>query len=188
MFSIRETSIPGCIEIQPIVREDFRGSFVKVFQEPEFRKLGLETNFREEYYTTSQRNVIRGMHFQTPPFDHVKLIYCTDGSVFDVAVDIRRNSPHFGRFTSIQLSKENGNAIYIPRGFAHGFFVTSASATLVYKVSAVHSPEHDQGILWNSLDIPWPSERPLISDRDRKLPRLVDFDSPFLYGNSANTS
>ncbi|MFA6310324.1 MAG: dTDP-4-dehydrorhamnose 3,5-epimerase [Sterolibacterium sp.] len=182
MFDIRETGIPGCLEIQPMVREDPRGRFVKIFHGPEFQKLGLETEFREEYYTTSRQNVIRGMHFQVPPFDHVKLVYCPEGSVFDVAVDIRKNSPHFGRFISIELSREKGNAIYIPKGFAHGFFVTSASATLVYKVSTVHSPDHDQGILWNSIDIPWPTERPSISDRDCSLPRLVDFDSPFLYG------
>lgn len=187
MFSIRESGIPGCIEIQPAIHEDIRGKFVKVFHADEFVKLGLETDFREEYYTTSQRGVIRGMHFQIPPFDHVKLVYCTAGSVFDVAIDLRRNSAHYGRFISLELSAEKGNAIYIAKGFAHGFCATSASATLVYKVSTVHSPTHDQGIRWDTIDIPWPTDVPVISDRDRNLPPFADFHSPFLYGNSANS-
>ena len=188
MFNIRESGIPGCIEIQPAVHEDPRGRFVKVFHETEFRKLGLETEFREEYYSTSRRNVIRGMHFQAPPFDHVKLVYCTEGSVFDVAVDLRRNSPHFGQFASFELGAEKGNAIYIAKGFAHGFCVTSANATLVYKVSTVYSPAHDQGIRWDSVGIPWPSELPLVSDRDGALPPLADFRSPFFHGSPANPS
>lgn len=188
MFDLRETGIPGCLEIQPTIHEDTRGRFVKVFHGAEFLKLGLETEFREEYYTTSRANVIRGMHFQAPPFDHVKLIYCTEGSVFDIAIDIRRNSPHFGRFAVVRLSKEKGNAIYISKGFAHGFCVTSADATLVYRVSTVHSPAHDLGIRWDSVGIPWPTDLPMISDRDRSLPSLADFSSPFVYGNAANSA
>lgn len=183
MFSVRESGIPGCLEIQPSIHEDARGRFVKVFHEGEFRKLGLEAGFCEEYYTTSKQGVIRGLHFQAPPADHVKLVYCTDGNVFDVVVDIRKGSPHFAQFDSFELSAEKGNAIYIPRGLAHGFCVTSASATLVYKVSSVHSPTHDKGIAWNSIEIPWPIEFPLISERDRHLPLLAEYCSPFTYGN-----
>ena len=128
------------------------------------------------------------MHFQIPPCDHVKLVYCTAGSVFDAVVDLRQGSPHFGCFASIELSAEKGNAVYIAKGFAHGFCATSASATLIYKVSTVHSPAHDQGVRWDSVDIPWPTDHPIISDRDRKLPRLADFHSPFSYGSPANAA
>ena len=181
MFSVRASGIPGCLEIQTLLREDARGNFVKVFHADAFRELGLETTFREEFYTTSKRGVMRGLHFQVPPCDHVKLVYCTEGSVFDVALDIRRGSPHFGRFAAFELSAAKGNAVYLDKGFAHGFLVTSASATLVYKLSSVHSPAHDQGILWNSAGIPWPGDAPVMSARDRALPAFADFDTPFRY-------
>lgn len=186
MFDVRETTLPDCLEIQPFIRDDDRGRFVKVFHEDEFKKLGLETNFPEEYYSKSKQDVIRGMHFQTPPFDHVKVVFCTNGSVLDVAVDIRKGSPAFGRFTCIELSAERGNAIYLPKGFAHGFFVLSNEATLVYKVSTEHAQAHDHGIRWDSVNIPWPTTTPVMSDRDRLLPALANFDSPFVYGASTN--
>lgn len=187
MLRIHEIEIPGCREIQPVVHRDARGQFVKVFHADEFLKLGMETAFREEFYSTSVQNVVRGMHFQTPPCDHVKLVYCTAGAVFDVVVDIRRGSPRFGCFASIELSAEKGNALYIPKGIAHGFCTLSASATLVYKVSTVYSPTHDTGIRWDSIDIPWPVDVPVLSDRDRNLPPFADFDSPFVYEHLANS-
>lgn len=185
MFDVRPTQIPGCYEIQPRVVDDARGRFVKVFHRHAFAELGLEVNFAEEYYSVSRQEVIRGMHFQTPPMDHAKMVYCVQGDVFDAVVDLRLGSPSYGQTATFKLSAETGNYIYIPKGLAHGFCVTSESATLVYKVSSVYSPENDTGILWNSIGITWPSRTPVLSDRDRGFIPLADFNSCFLYDKSS---
>jgi len=181
MFELLDTPIPGCYEIQPRVFDDIRGRFVKVFHAQAFDELGLETNFAEEYYSHSHKGVVRGMHFQTPPADHVKLVYCVQGEVFDVVLDLRVGSPSYGRTATFRLSADRGNCIYIPRGLAHGFCATSESATLIYKVSTTHSPEHDAGVLWNSIDVDWPTTEIVISERDRSFIHLVDYKSPFVY-------
>jgi len=178
MDSVR-LGIPGVVELRPKVFRDDRGSFTKVFQKPWLEELGLETGFVEEYYSVSRRGVIRGMHFQVPPMDHAKLVYCVAGEVQDVVVDLRTGSPTYGQAVELQLSREKGNAIYIPRGMAHGFCALSDEATLVYKVSSVHSPAHDQGILWNSVNVVWRSDRPVLSARDQGFARLDEFRSPF---------
>lgn len=182
MFDVRSTEIPGCYEIQPRVIDDPRGRFVKVFHRNAFAEHGLEVDFAEEYYSVSGQGVIRGMHFQTPPTDHVKIVYCVQGEVFDVVVDLRLGSPSYGKAATISLSADMGNYLYIPKGLAHGFCATSESATLVYKVSTIYSPEHDTGILWNSIDIAWPIRVPVLSIRDRGFIPLSEFKSPFIYG------
>lgn len=182
MFDVRSTEIPGCYEIQPRVVDDARGRFVKVFHRDAFAEQGLEVNFAEEYYSVSRKGVIRGMHFQTPPMDHAKMVYCVQGDVFDVLVDLRLGSPSYGKTASFNLSANKGNYVYIPKGLAHGFCATSESATLVYMVTSVYSPEHDTGILWNSIGISWPAKNPVMSDRDRGFIALADFKSPFVYG------
>lgn len=181
MFSLNKTSINGCWEIQPRVLEDSRGSFVKVFNKGAFSDLGLETEFYEEYYSHSHKDVIRGLHFQTPPADHVKIVYCLQGAVFDVVLDLRNGSPTYGKFETFKLNAESGNFLYIPKGLAHGFCATSDSATLVYKVSSGYAPEHDHGILWSSLDIQWPSSSPIVSSRDASFLPMSKFASPFYY-------
>lgn len=180
-FSISATNIPGCLEIRPVIHEDTRGRFVKVFQCEAFAAKGLCTDFREEFYSVSLRGVIRGLHFQSPPADHDKLVYCVDGIVQDVVLDLRKGSPTYGRHTLVQISAQEGNMIYIPRGLAHGFCVLSKVATLVYKTSTTHSPEHDGGVLWNSAGVPWAESNPIVSDRDRMHPALTTFQSPFTY-------
>jgi dTDP-4-dehydrorhamnose 3,5-epimerase len=179
MFEFRESAISGCMEIQPRIFVDNRGRFVKVFHERLFAERGLCTDFPEEFYSRSHRGVIRGLHFQLPPEDHVKLVYCVEGSALDAVVDLRRGSATFGRHAVFELSAEKANAVYIPRGLAHGFLVLSDEATLVYKVSAVHSPQHDTGIRWDSAGIQWPISNPIISLRDAALPALAELDSPF---------
>lgn len=181
MFSVTETSIFGCYEIQPRIFEDARGRFVKVFHHDEFAKLSLETEFTEEYYSHSQRDVIRGMHFQTPPFDHVKIVYCVQGEVQDVVLDLRKGSPMYGQAVAIKLSAEKGNMVYIPRGLAHGFCATSDKATLVYKVTAVYESLNDAGVHWNSFGFNWPTSNPIVSDRDASFQPLNQFVSPFSY-------
>ena len=181
MFDIHPIDIPGCYELQPKVQKDSRGKFVKVFHRGEFEKNNFEVSFIEEYYSYSKRGVIRGMHFQLPPCDHVKLIYCPFGEVFDVVVDLRLGSPTYGQSRHINLSAKAANYIYIPRGVAHGFCVKSDLAILVYKVSTIYSQEHDSGLLWSSIEVDWPTKTPIISERDQKLPSLLDFKSPFHY-------
>lgn len=181
MFDISDTAILGCYEIKPTLFDDERGRFVKTFHRDVFSSLNLETNFSEEYYSHSKRGVIRGMHFQTPPADHVKMVYCTYGEVIDVVLDLRRGSPSYGKYATFTLSAKAGNIIYIPRGLAHGFLVASESATLVYKVTTVYDQKHDNGVLWDSFGYSWPIEKPVISERDSKFINFSDFESPFYY-------
>ena len=180
MFQIKKSKIDGCLEIFSRVQKDNRGSFVKVFHKPAFQKLGIESEFEEEYYSQSFKNVIRGLHFQLPPKDHDKIIFCINGSVLDVVVDLRKESPTYGKHHSFELNAKQANMIYIPKGMAHGFCSISESSTLVYKTSTVYDPKYDSGILWNSLDINWPTNDPIMSDRDKDFLDFSLFKSPFI--------
>ena len=179
MFQLHPIDIPGCFELQPRVVDDERGRFVKVFHADAFAQSGLETDFREEYYSHSRRGVVRGMHFQVPPSDHVKLVYCVHGEVQDVMLDLRVGSPAYGRFAAVSLSAARGNAVYLPKGVAHGFCATSDLATLVYKVSTVYDPQRDQGVLWSSFGFRWATSAPILSARDASFAPLDAFESPF---------
>jgi len=175
-----KTQINGCFELQPKIFEDERGRFVKTFNELEFKKFGLETEFKEHYYSISKKNVIRGMHFQLPPFDQAKLVCCLQGVVFDAVIDLRVNSPTYGKSATFELMASKANSIYIPKGMAHGFCVLSDEAILMYNVTTVHSPECDAGILWNSAEITWPICDPVLSVRDQSFISLNQFVSPFI--------
>ena len=179
LFEKIETPLEGCFEIQTVVRKDARGKFLKTFHLEAFKELGLETNFVESYYSVSKKNCLRGMHFQTPPADHVKLVYCISGAVIDVVVDIRKNSPTFGKHQKFYLDDKIGEMLYIPKGFAYGFLVVSEFATMVYNVTTVYSPENDKGILWSSCGIDWECENPILSERDLQHPKFKEFNSPF---------
>jgi len=181
MFELIPSRIPGCYEIQPRVLDDIRGRFVKVFHANVFLELGLEASFAEDYYSVSRKGVIRGMHFQAPPADHVKVAYCVQGGVFDVVLDLRVGSPTYGQAASFNVTAEKANLVYIPRGLAHGFCPVSEVATLVYKVSTVYSPEYDSGVLWNSIGIDWPVASAVLSERDRAFKPFSEFKSPFVY-------
>ena len=182
-LSIAPTVIPGCLVLQPRVVTDMRGRFTKVFHAPSFAAHGLVTQFAEEYYSVSRRGVLRGMHFQRPPADHVKVVYCTAGAVLDVVVDLRRESPTYGRHARVELSAERGNMLYVPRGLAHGFLVIEEEATLVYKVETVYAPAEDSGLAWDGCGIDWPVDNPILSDRDRGFPALPAFETPFVRGD-----
>jgi dTDP-4-dehydrorhamnose 3,5-epimerase len=181
MFNLRPSKICDCFEIQPKVLEDPRGRFVKIFQSPNFAERGLETIFVEDFFSISSRNVIRGLHFQLPPLSHVKMVYCLQGKALDVVADLRVGSPTYGQVELFELSAAMANGIYIPQGLAHGFCALSESTVMMYKVSSVYSPEHDAGVRWDSMDIPWPTKEPILSDRDKSLPDFCDFVSPFRY-------
>jgi len=178
-LDLRQTGIAGCCEIYPRIFQDERGLFVKTFHQDFFAVHGLATCYAEEYYSFSRRGVLRGLHFQRPPREHAKLVYCVAGEVLDAVVDLRVGSPTYSRYETVVLSAQKANMLYIPPGLAHGFYVTSESATMMYKVTTVYSPEHDSGILWDSVGIPWPDPCPVISDRDRGLLPFSAFASPF---------
>ncbi len=180
-IQIKETSLPGCLLISLPEQKDKRGNFIKIFHAETFRKNGLKTIFPEEYYSISRRGVLRGLHFQVPPQEHVKLVYCLEGVIFDAVVDLRRNSPTVGKFATFTLKGDEANLLYIPPGMAHGFLVQSESALVLYKVSTVYSPAYDTGILWNSAGVPWPAKNPVVSARDQAFPTLYRFESPFVY-------
>lgn len=172
------TAIPGCYELLPTVRKDRRGAFVKIFHAPEFRKLGLGTEFNESYYSVSKKGVLRGLHFQAPPHAHAKLVCCPEGEVLDAVLDLRRGSKTFGRHITLKLSASKGNLLYIPEGCAHGFYAQKSSLML-YFTSTVHAPAHDKGLRWDSAGIKWPCKRPILSPRDAAFPAFADFSSPF---------
>ena len=176
-----KTQIDGCFELQASILDDARGRFVKIFNESEFESVELETVFKEQYYSVSKKNVIRGMHFQLPPFDHVKLVSCLRGTVFDVVIDLRVGSPTYGKSETFELSADKANSIYIPKGMAHGFCSLSDEAILVYNVSTEYAPEYDSGILWNSIDISWPIQDAILSVRDHAFIPFDKFVSPFSY-------
>jgi len=119
------------------------------------------------------------MHFQIPPYDHSKIVYCVYGKVFDAVVDLRASSKTYGKYLTFELDSDEARMLYIPPGLAHGFYTISESSSMAYKVTALHSSKHDTGILWNSLGIPWPNENPIISERDGKLIKFKNFNSPF---------
>ena len=182
-MTFSESEIPGCYRIQFPMHSDPRGILVKTMCRTKFAELGLETEFVETFYTVSNENVLRGMHLQLPPADHAKLVYCILGSAMDVCLDLRRGSPCFGRYVIIELSAEHQNAVYLPRGVAHGFYVREAPAIMAYHITSEYDRQSDSGIAWNSFGVEWPTQTPLMSARDSALAPLKDFDSPFQFPN-----
>lgn len=180
-MKISKTEIPGCYEIFPDIINDERGIFVKTFNKDIFMEEGLDTGFAEEYYSISKKNVLRGLHFQLPPMEHAKMVYCTDGSIMDAVVDLRIGSPTYQHHLTFELSAEKANIIYIPPGLVHGYYVLSEYAMVHYMVTSVYSPQHDSGILWSSAGIPWPCSSPITSKRDSRFPTLSEFQSPFVF-------
>jgi dTDP-4-dehydrorhamnose 3,5-epimerase len=176
---ISSTEIEGLYLIQPQILTDLRGYFLKTFHEKTFVELGLNTKWKEEYFSESQKGIIRGMHFQTPPHEHFKLVTCLRGKVLDVICDLRRESETFKKVISFELSALNSRQLYIPKGCAHGFLALDDNSLMFYKVSTVYNPTHDSGILWSSINFEWPRMNYIISDRDSKLQSLETFKSPF---------
>ena len=181
-IKVSPIEFPGCFLLQSRIFQDNRGTFVKIFHEEIFKAFGLETNFAEEYYSFSYQGVLRGLHFQLPPHDHVKIVYCVQGRIMDAIVDLRKDSPTYGNYATYELSSEKANALYLAKGIAHGFYVLSEFAIVVYKVTSLYSSEHDTGILWNSVGIPWPDPYPIMSERDKSLVPFADFKTPFSLG------
>lgn len=166
---------------------DERGWFSETYNEKIFSQFGIKDRFVQDNHSLSVHPcTVRGLHFQAPPFSQAKLVRCLRGRIFDVAVDIRRASPTFGRWVSAELSAENGFQLYLPVGFAHGFVTLDPATEVIYKVSNVYSPDSDGGILWNDpqIGVEWPIAEgviPTLSAKDERQPLLRDFDSPFEY-------
>jgi dTDP-4-dehydrorhamnose 3,5-epimerase len=159
---------------------DERGFFTKRFREDAFKEAGLPTHFAETYIVKSKKDVLRGMHFQTPPHGQGKLVYAAQGKILDVGVDIRKGSPTFGQHFAVELDAEKGNGLYLPIGFAHGYLALTEGAIVNYASTDIFYKEHDGGIRWDSAGVDWPIEHPLLSEKDQAAPALVDFDSPFI--------
>lgn len=175
------TALAGCWRLQLPQFADARGNFTKLLHAPTLEGAGLESHFVESYYSISQRGVIRGLHFQSPPHEHAKLVMCLSGRARDVVLDLRRGSPTYGQSAVFELEGGDGQAIYIPRGMAHGFAALAEQTGMLYYVSSVHAPANDCGLRWDAAGIDWGVEQPILSERDRGFGTLAEFDSPFAW-------
>ncbi len=177
-MKIVETPISGLLVIEPDVFTDARGFFTETYNAERYAAMGIDTHFVQDNMSASSYGVVRGLHFQRPPYTQAKLVSCVVGKVYDVAVDMREGSPTYGQHFGVELSAENHKQFYIPRGFAHGFSVLSERAIFTYKCDNLYHPEADGGILLTdeSLGIDWqvPVEKMIISDKDTKHPLLAD--------------
>ncbi|MEK9151179.1 MAG: dTDP-4-dehydrorhamnose 3,5-epimerase [Patescibacteria group bacterium] len=181
-MNVIKTALDGVMIIEPDVFADERGFFMEAFEEKRYqRALGLSEHFVQDNLSLSKKGVLRGLHYQAPPYGQGKLISVLSGSVLDVAVDIRHGSPTFGQHTTIELSGENHRQLFVSAGFAHGFVVLSDSALFAYKCTNVYSQEHDRSILWNdpALGIDWGIADPIVSEKDQRHPLLADIPQEY---------
>jgi dTDP-4-dehydrorhamnose 3,5-epimerase len=180
-MNVKETILPGVYAIEPEVKPDERGWFAKIMQTSIFSAHKWRSDFQESYYSVSETNVLRGLHFQIPPADGPKLICCLSGLVHDVLLDLRRHSPTFRQHIKLKLVGDRASMVYMPEGIAHGFWVEEGPAGMLYYQCAEYSSSYDTGILWNKAGIAWPfKERPIISARDLGFLGLDEFISPFV--------
>ena len=175
MITVTETTLPDVVVIEPRVFDDERGFFLESFNARDFAKAGLPSHFVQDNHSRSTQGVLRGLHYQYPAWQG-KLVRALVGEIFDVAVDIRRDSPHFGQWFGLILSAQNHKQLYVPPGFAHGFVVLSDTADFEYKCTDYYDPSDEGSILWSDpdLDIPWPIANPVLSTKDESAKRLVD--------------
>ena len=178
-----KTKIEDVFIIEPTVFVDQRGYFLESYNQKKFEEVIGKTCFVQDNESKSSKGVLRGLHFQIPPYAQAKLVRCFQGRVLDVAVDIRKDSKTYGQHVAVELSAENKRQLFVPRGFAHGFVVLSDTATFAYKVDNFYAPEFDAGILWNDekLNIQWGINKSeiFVSEKDSKLPSFLEFDSPY---------
>lgn len=180
-FEIEKLAIPDVLKITPEVHGDERGFFVEVFKGSEFNQQGIAAQWQQFNHSRSAQNVLRGLHYQLPPHAQAKLVTVLEGEIFDVAVDLRKDSDTFGQWAGVTLKAEEHTAVYVPRGCAHGFVVLSASADILYYCDGEYAPEAERGIIWNDADlqIEWPIENPILSDKDKQYPSFKDAEYTF---------
>lgn len=173
-FEFVRLDIKGLILIQPQVFNDGRGFFLETYKMSDFAEAGINRLFVQDNHSRSVKGTLRGLHYQKPPYAQGKLVRAIRGKVYDVVVDIRKDSPTYGEWYGTNLSDKNKHILYVPEGLAHGFIVLSDTADLLYKTTNVYSPESEAGIIWNDpdLNIPWPIDEPILSDRDTQWPTL----------------
>lgn len=179
-MTIEKTELEGVYIIDNFVAKDERGTFVKTFNKQGFKDIELEFEIRESYFSISQKDVIRGMHFQMPPHDHQKLVYVAQGSIIDVIVDLRVNSKTYKKSISVKLSEENTKSVFIPKGFAHGFKSLEDNTITIYNVSSEYNSNFDAGLSYDSFGFDWKVESPIMSSRDLLFESVNEFKSPFL--------
>ena len=183
-FDFHNTDIEAVKIIEPGVFDDTRGFFLEVLKKSDFAGSGIDGEIVQINHSKSSKGVLRGLHYQKDPMAQAKLVRVIQGAIFDVAVDIRRGSPTYGKWVGETLSAENHKMLFVPQGFAHGFCVLSDTAEMVYYISGgEYSPEHDSGLRWNDPDIniDWPVTSPLLSEKDEALPLLQSADNNFVY-------
>ena len=178
-MKVASTLLSGVYTINMPISLDMRGKFVKTFNDIWFEKNNLCIDFKENFYSVSLKDTIRGMHFQLPPMDHEKLVYVPKGRIIDVVLDLRKDSNTYGNFIDIELSDRNNIAVYVGKGFAHGFKALEDSTFTFYSISKSYSQEHDCGIRWDSFGYDWQIKDPIISERDNNLINFGEFSSPF---------
>jgi dTDP-4-dehydrorhamnose 3,5-epimerase len=179
-----ETELKGVYIIEPEAFGDNRGWFMETYSKLKFEKLGINIEFVQDNHSySSQKGILRGLHFQNSPKAQTKLICCTRGSILDVAVDIRKGSPNYLKWVSVELSADNHRQLFIPKGFAHGFLTLTDDVEIQYKVDEFYAPEQDRGIRFNDPDIGvnWGIETPVMSQKDMSSPLLKDSDCNFVY-------
>src|SRR5579859_32249 len=176
-----ETSLPGVFELRPVIHRDSRGFFIETYHQGQFADLGIADTFVQDNHSRSSKGTLRGLHYQLRR-PQAKLCRVVEGEALDVAVDIRVGSPHFGKWTSVLLSAEQQNQIYVPIGFAHGFLAVSGTVQFLYKCSDFYNPADEHGIAWNDPDlrIGWDATAPIISARDAQYPTLAQVPPEFL--------
>lgn len=176
LFEVKETALNGLILIAPKIFNDPRGFFMECYKKSDFFNLGIRSEFVQDNQSMSVKGVLRGLHYQCNEYAQAKLVRCIKGAIFDVAVDIRPGSDTFGQWYSVILSEENKCQLYIPEGFAHAYYTLSDQAEIIYKTSREYAPNADRGIIWNDADlnIKWPSETPILSEKDTKHPLLKE--------------
>jgi len=182
-FNFKRLEIPEVVLVEAKSFSDDRGFFLESFKESDFVSNGINAKFIQDNVSHSIKNVLRGLHYQKNPKAQAKLVTTIRGKIFDVAVDIRKDSPTFGRWVAEILSDKNHKSLFVPRGFAHGFCVLSDKADVLYKVDNEYSSENERGIIWNdsTLEINWPSDNPILTKKDLDLPTLNDIDNNFSY-------
>ena len=186
-FVFQKSEIPDVIYIEPAIYRDERGHFAELYKSAEFAQNGISKPFVQVNHSRSKKGVLRGMHYQNNPAAQGKLVNVTHGEIFDVAVDIRKGSPTFGRWVGRRLSADQRNMLYIPEGFAHGFCVLSETAEVTYYCTQAYSSQQEGGIIWNDpqLMISWPLSQPIVSDKDNRYPTLKQADHNFIYERTA---
>lgn len=174
-MNVKELEIPGIFLVEPKVFVDERGFFVETYHAERYAEFGISSRFVQDNHSKSQRGTLRGLHYQLGQ-PQGKLVWVTQGEVFDVAVDIRKGSPYFGQWVGVTLSAQNRRQLYIPEGFAHGFCVTSETAEFQYKCTDYYAPDEERGVAWNDpeINIDWPVEEPILSEKDQGYTKLSE--------------